>query len=70
MSDQDIWSNLLSRQTLFRLLREAFAQEPRDEAGIKLCDEWIDKLVEQSVDAIINGTGDLNKEPIGIIHLK
>ncbi len=70
MSDQGIFGSLLSRQTLFRLLREEFAREPRDEEGIKLCDEWIEKLVNQTAAMIINGAGDKNKEPVGIIHLK
>lgn len=63
--------NLVSRQTLFKMLQIEFNREPKDEIGIKLCDEQLEKLEKQIDDVIINGTGDKNKElVVGILNLK
>jgi hypothetical protein len=69
MSDQPIFGILMSRETLFRLLREEFTREPKDEAGIKICDEWIEKLGNQITDVVINGTSDQDQKLIGTLLL-
>lgn len=62
--------NLTSRQTIFRMLRIEFNREPKDENGIKLCDEQLEMLEKQIDDVITNGTGDKNKKLAGILKLK
>lgn len=57
--------NLVARQVLFKMLRIEFDREPKDEAGIKLCDEQIETLEKRMDDIIINGTGDLSKDLVG-----
>lgn len=61
--------NLTARQTLFKLLRIEFDREPKDENGIKLCNEQLEILEKQVNDIIINGTGDRNKELAGKLKL-
>lgn len=70
MAEQDILGTLARRQVLFQLLKKEYTCEPVNEAGIKLCDEQIAILDKQITDVILNGTGDKNKQPVGILHLE
>jgi hypothetical protein len=70
MSEHGVFGILMSRKVLLELLKAEFAKDPIDEDGIKLCDERMNIVLEQIIDVIVNGTGDQNKEPLGILHLK
>ncbi len=68
VDSKDVISRLIARQVLFNLLRIEFDTDPKDEMGIKLCDEQIEILEKKINDWILNGTGD--KEPLGILNMK
>lgn len=70
LDSTDVLSRLMGRQVLFEILRRQFEKEPKDEDGIKLCDEQIEILEKKINDIIINGTGDKDKEPVGILNLR